>query len=97
MSQSNFTGRERARRKLFLKTAGIPESEPWCIRIPPNDDMNGFSRLSYHENYCRGYISKIEFDEIIDNVCKLASLAYSKKRQNDNKQLSPKVILIFWL
>jgi hypothetical protein len=43
------------------------------------------------------YISQYEFNEIIDNVCKLASLAYSKKRNNDNKQLSPKVVMVFWI
>lgn len=43
------------------------------------------------------YISQYEFNEIIDNVCKLASLAYSQKRNNDNKQLSPKVVMVFWV
>lgn len=88
---------EAKKRQLLLKTVGIPKTTPYSIIIPPNEDMNGFCRKSYHPKYCRDYISKIEFDEIIDNICKLAGLAYSKKRDNDNKQLSPKVFMVFWI
>lgn len=95
-SNNNQEYKEKAKRNLLLKTVGIPESKPWSIIIPPNEDLSGFSRVAYHEEFCKDYISKNEFDEIIDNVCKLASLAYSEKRVNDNKQLSPNVIFTFY-
>lgn len=87
----------KKQRKLLLKTVGIPETKPYSIIIPPNEETNGFGRISYHHEYCNDFISKIEFDEVIDNVCKLASAAYSVKRENDNKQLSPKVIFVFYI
>ncbi|CAI2367681.1 unnamed protein product [Moneuplotes crassus] len=88
---------DKSARQPFVKTDGIPETTNYSIVIPPNRDTNGFFRKAYHHEYCRDYISEIEFNEIIDNVCKLASLAYSKKRQNDNRSLSPKVVFIFWI
>ena len=59
---------ERSRRTLLLKTVGIPESKPYSIIIPPNEDMNGFCRKSYHHEYCKDYIAEGEFNEVIDNI-----------------------------
>lgn len=87
----------QTKRALLLKTVGIPKTQPWSIIIPPNEVLNGFCRKSYHPEYCEEYISKHEFDEVIDNICKLASLAYSQKRNNDNKQLSATVTGTFWV
>jgi hypothetical protein len=56
-----------------------------------------FAENHIMRSFANNYISLFEFNEIIDNVCKLASLAYSKKRNNDNKQLSPKVVMVFWV
>jgi len=58
----------KSHRKLLLKIVGIPESKPYSIIIPPNDDLNGFYRRAYHEENCKDYITKSEFDEVIDNV-----------------------------
>lgn len=84
-------------RKMMLKTEGIPMSTPNTLIIPPNSHLNSFSRKAYVSNFCKDFISKTEFDEIIDSLCKIASIAYTKKRENDNKQLSPKVISVFWV
>ena len=85
MSSLNKVGKdgERVQRKLLLKTIGIPKTTEASIIIPPNEDLNGFCRKSYHIIRILNYISLFEFNEIIDNVCKLASLAYSKKRNNN--------------
>ena len=95
-SFKNDEGVAKARRRLLLKTIGIPESTAECIIIPPNEDLNGFSRKWYLEEFWEPYISKIDFLEIVENASKLASFAYSEKRDNDNKQLSPRLKLIFW-
>ena len=97
MSQSESTNSEGKPRELLLKTDGIPETTQNRIIIPPNQSLTSFSRVSYHEEYWKDFISKNEFDEIIDNACKLASLAYSQKRENDDRKLPSRVMLSFWI
>ena len=89
-------GVAKARRRLLLKTVGIPESSAECVIIPPNEDLNGFARNWYNEEFWDKYISKNDFIEIVDNASKLASFAYSQKRDNDNKQLSSRLKMIFY-
>jgi hypothetical protein len=55
MSSLNKVGQdgERVQRQLMLKTIGIPQTTECSIIIPPNEDMNGFCRKSYHEKFCK--------------------------------------------
>ena len=58
MSQSESTEGSNKPRKLHLKKDGIPKTTPYNIIIPPNESLNSFSRVSYHEEYWKDFISK---------------------------------------
>ena len=61
VSRTKLQDNERAQRELLVKTVGIPETTPYSIIIPPNEDMNGFFRKAYHEEYCKKISASIEF------------------------------------
>ena len=73
----------------------IPKSTPDCIIIPSNKYGLGFKRKTYIAEYLQDYISKEEFDKVINHVTRLAQLAYSEKRKIDNNQISKKILMTF--
>ena len=54
-SKGSVSEGEKSQRELLVKTVGIPETTSYSIIIPPNEDMNGFFRKAYHEEYCKLY------------------------------------------
>jgi len=50
----------------------IPKSTPDCIIIPSNKYGLGFKRKTYIAEFLNDYISKEEFDKVINHITRLA-------------------------
>lgn len=91
MKDNSFERKGLSSRASFMDKLEIPKSSPECIIIPSNKTGLGFLRKQYKHDYLHKYISEEDFNKVVEQITRLAQIAYSEKRSIDNKQLSPRV------
>lgn len=94
MDDQEYERKGLSSRASFMDKLDIPKSSPECIIIPSNKTGLGFLRKQYIPEYLSAYISEEEFNKVVEQITRLAQIAYSDKRSIDNKQLSPKIFII---
>mmetsp|Transcript_712 Transcript_712/g.835 ORF Transcript_712/g.835 Transcript_712/m.835 type:complete len:231 (+) Transcript_712:112-804(+) len=74
----------------------FPESTPARIVIKSNEKGTGFMRNHYHDEFCRNYITKKDFDIVVDKVSLIIGNEYSRKRKLDTKgmDMCTKVLML---
>lgn len=91
MKDNSFERKGLSSRASFMDKLEIPKSSQECIIIPSNKTGLGFLRKQYKYDYLHKYISEEDFNKVVEQITRLAQIAYSEKRSIDNKQLSPRV------
>ena len=66
----------------------FPVANPARIIIRSNEKGTGFMRNHYNEEYCKNYIPKKEFDDIVDKCSLIIGNEYSRKRKLDTQDMS---------
>lgn len=77
-------------RHEIMNEINFPSSTPARVVIKSNEKGTGFMRNFYNEEYCKDYISKKEFDAIVDKVSLIIGNEYSRKRKLDSQGISLK-------
>lgn len=72
-------------RHEIMEEIRFPETTPARIVIKSNEKGTGFMRNHYHDEYCKGYIDKKDFDATVDKVSLIIGNEYSRKRKLDTK------------
>lgn len=72
-------------RHEIIAEVNFPATTPARICIKSNEKGTGFMRNHYHEEFCKNYISKKEFDGVVDKVSLIIGNEYSRKRKLDTK------------
>jgi hypothetical protein len=82
-------------RHEIMAEINFPTTNPARIVIKSNEKGTGFMRNHYHDEYCSPYISKKEFDGVVDKVSLIIGNEYSRKRKLDTKGMSSCTKLLF--
>ena len=72
-------------RHEIMDEINFPETNPARIVIKSNEKGTGFMRNHYHDEYCRSYVTRKDFDQVVDKVSLVIGNEYSRKRKLDNK------------
>lgn len=72
-------------RHEIMEEIRFPETTPARIVIKSNEKGTGFMRNHYNEEYLSGYISRKDFDEIVDKCSTIVGNEYSRKRNQDTQ------------
>ena len=80
-------------RHEIMEEINFPSSTPARIVIKSNEKGTGFMRNHYQEEYCRDYISKKDFDAVVDKVSLIIGNEYSRKRKLDTQGMNMWIIL----
>jgi hypothetical protein len=72
----------------IMEEINFPSANPSRIVIKSNEKGTGFMRNHYHEEFCRDYINKKDFDAVVDKVSLIIGNEYSRKRKLDTKGMS---------
>lgn len=72
-------------RHEVMEEINFPETNQSRIIIKSNEKGTGFMRNHYHEQYCPPYITKKEFDAIVDKASLIIGNEYSRKRKLDTQ------------
>jgi hypothetical protein len=62
----------------ILSLMRIPKSSKGLVVVKCNNQGTGFRRDTYHEEFCKNFITEKEFKKVIDHCSFLMKKVYSK-------------------
>lgn len=77
-----------------MKALAIPENTEELVIIPSNEKGTGFLRNLYDERFLTGFITKEQFDKVIDECSKINARKYSEKRKADTEGTQKSMIMV---
>jgi hypothetical protein len=83
-----FKNKKFCSRHEIMEEINFPPTNPARIVVKSNEKGTGFMRNHYHEEYCRNYISKKDFDTTVDKVSLIIGNEYSRKRKLDTQGMT---------
>ena len=94
MAENSDDRKELSSSSNLADKIDFPISTPNLIIIPCNESRKGFLRDCYIKEYLADYLSKDEFDHVINQVITHTHKSYAEKRSIDNEQMPQKVMFI---
>lgn len=70
----------------------IPSNSYKMIVIPGNNNGTGFIRNQYNPQYIAQYITKRDFDDVVERASLICRSSYTVKRNIDDLKLKPKQV-----